>query len=392
MMSKARILQSTCMAAIVLSSVAFGYQEGQPLRFGVSASVEATDNRDAVERDKESNVDIFVRPYVAYHLDGESTLLHLRYQPSIRYRMEPGDDQNEIDLHHRLTLRARHAFTQRARARLTNTFLLIEDPQIEEGGAIMRADRSYILNTLRAALNYDLGALSNIDLSLQSQIRRYDDDDIAIRSDKDEIGVAVDFRQSLTPTLIGLVHAAFDSYSFEDDGFRSRDFDSITASLGIEYVFIPELIGSFQVGLQTRSYDESGLETDDNIYVRAELSGNLSPDLRLGVTTGYGARDADVYPYASQEFAEIRGFADMNLTALLSLRGALTYRASSYDALPGLPGGDEDVLVVDAQLNYNLNEISSLFVGHRYEDVSADTQLSGSFSRNTTRGGFRLDF
>jgi len=247
---------------------------------------------------------------------------------------------------------------------------------------------------LRGALNYDLGHLSNVDLAVHSQIRRYDNSQLAILSDKNELGLGVTLRHTLTPTLRGLANAAYDTYSFKDDGFRSRDFDSITGTLGLEYVFTPQVIGSLSAGMQTRSYDASVLNTDDNIHVRGELSGTLNPDLVVGITAGVGVRDSDVYPYPSQEYAEVRGYANMRLSPVFSLRGALTYRASSYDAYPalGLFGGDEDVMVVDAELTYRINEVASALVGHRYEDIRADEGLSESFTRNTTRAGIRLDF
>ncbi len=393
-MSGKHILQSSLIALVAFVSCSYGSQEGRPLRFGLSASVEANDNRDATERDKESNIDFFLRPYISYHLDGLTTRLRLRYEPAFRYRTEPGDDQDEIDLQHRIDIRARHELSERARVRLNNTFVKIDDPQIEEGGAIVRADRSYILNTLRAGLNYDVGLLSNIDVAAQSTIRRYDDSDIAALSDKDEYGIGLAFRHTLSETLVALVSGSIETYRFEDTPAVSRDFDSLTGSAGLEYRFLPQLLGSLSVGGQTRSYDDSSLEVGDNLYVSAELSGNVGADLVMGIISGYGVRDADVAPYASQEYAEFRGYADFQATPLLALRGALTYRTSDYDAVRelGLAGGNEDVIVFDAQVTYSLTDTTSIMAGHRFEDISADDELSNSYTRNISRLGMRLDF
>jgi hypothetical protein len=394
-MSKIRFVRFSI--AILASSVlcVHANQEGNPLRFGISGSVESTDNRDATESSKQSNVDFFLRPYIAYHLEGEVTRIDFRYQPGLRYRTEPGDDQNEVDLQHMLRLHLQQGFSERTRGYFQNTFLQIDDPRISEGGAISRADRSYILNTARAGLNHDVGRLSNLDVSLHSQVRKYDDSLISSFSDKSEFGGGFAFRHSLTPTLRGLANAQYTSYSFKNDGFISRDFDSIAGSLGLEYVFIPTVVGSVSAGLQTRSFDDSRFDSDDNLYVNAELSGSINPDLRVGVLSGFGVRDADVSPYPSQEYTEVRGFADLALSGSFSLRGALTYRTSSYDVYPqlGLPGGDEDVIVADGQITFKSTESTSFILGHRFEDVSADTAgLSGSFTRNTTRIGMTLDF
>ena len=373
----------------------FGFGEHElALRFGVNVSVEYTDNRDSVPSDKDGNMDIFVRPYVAYHLDGVSTRLHLRYQPGLRYRSDPGDNQNDFDLNHRLTLGVTRTVTPRARVRLNNTFVKVEDPPIEEGGAILRAERGYMLNTLRTAFNYDIGHMSNLDLAARNQFRRFDDSEIASSLDRNNIGFDLEFRHGVSHTVIALFSAAYDAYSLKRDEDRSRDFDSLTASAGMEYLFLPELIGSLTVGGQTHSYDDPELQTGDNLYVRAELSGNVGYKLRMGITTGYGVRDADIARHASQEYIEARGFANYDVTAKLTIRGALTYRNSTYDAKPDLEwvGGDEDVIVIDAQITYKINDMMSIYAGHRFEDVSADEGLSASFTRNTMRLGMLLDF
>ncbi len=391
-----RLIAACVCGVMMTTSTAWVWAafEGRTILYTVNASVEATDNRDATEQDKNSNVDVFLRPRIEFRLDSGMTFFSALYEPSLRYRMDAGDDQNEIDLLHRFELALRHALTDRARVRLSNTFLKIEDPRIEEGGAVLRADRSYILNTARVGIDYHLGRVSNLDLSVHNQIRRYDDDLIANLSDKDETGVQLAYRRELLPTLRVLATGAYRMYGYEDDGFRSRDFDTVIGMLGLEYLFTPQVMGSVSAGLQNRSYDDGLFASDDNVYVAAEVSGTLSPDVRMGILAGVGVRDADVFPYPSQEYQEVRGYTDINLTALLVLRMAATYRLSTYDAYPllGLPGGDEDILVLDAQLTYRLAETISIMCGHRFEDISADDNLSGSFTRNTTRAGVSVSF
>ncbi|MFU8779765.1 MAG: hypothetical protein ACNA71_01910 [Kiritimatiellia bacterium] len=132
-MATTHYIRFSIVALTVAVFTAHGYQEGQPLRFGISGMVESNDNRDATESDKNSTLDIFLRPYIAYHVDAEATRIHLRYQPGLRYRTEPGDNQDEVDLQHAATLQIQHAFSLRSRGRLSNTFTKIDDPKIEGG-------------------------------------------------------------------------------------------------------------------------------------------------------------------------------------------------------------------------------------------------------------------
>lgn len=396
MMLKSRVFVVWIIACMFVGMVSqAARQDGNPVRYGVELSIESTDNRDATETDEQGNQDIFLSPYVEIVADSGVTIWDVRYVPSLRYRSDPGDNQNDTELHHLLTLKLHHVFSARSRARFSNRFQQIEDPQIEEGGAIQRADRSYMMNTLRGALNYDIGRLSNIDLVIHNQIRNYDDAAIATLSDKNEVGGLVAYRRVMTELVRALGHVGYTMYAYEDDGLRSRDFDLVKGSLGLEFVFSPQLTGSLSGGMQSRSYDADALDTENNAYVEGVLSGTLNPDLRVGLNAGMGVRDADVYPYPSQEFTELRGFFDMDMTPSLGLRGALTYRLSTYDAYGelALPGGDEDTLVVDVTLRYKLNDLAAFTLGHRLEDISSDDSLlSGSYTRNTSRAGMQLHF
>jgi hypothetical protein len=394
MMRIYRLLAYMVAMFLTFNMYSLAQPEGQPVRLGVSASVEATDNRDAAVSQKTSNMDVFLRPYVEFRMNTGMTQLHLLYEPGLRYRTEPGDSQNDVELHHRLDLALFHGISERSRVRFNNTFLKIEDPRIAEGGAILRENRSYMVNTARASFNYDLGRLSNIDLQAHNQIRLYDESRIARLSDKVENGLGVDYRLQLTPTMRALFNGAYGMYSFKDDGVRSRDFEGLSGSAGLEYVFTTQVIGSLVGGVQSRSYDDERLEMSDNLYLQGNVSGMLTQDLRMGIVAGTGVRDADVYPYASQEYVELRGFVDSKLSPAITLRIGATVRQSSYDSHPmlNLPGGSEDVVVGDAQVSYQLTEQASILVGHRIEDISADQGLSNSYTRNTSRVGMRMDF
>lgn len=365
---------------------------GQPVRFSVGVVVESNDNRDATEVNKQDNVDIFLRPRLDLYLGDVSSLFDFYYAPALRYRTEPGENQDETDFQHHLGVNVRRAISDRLRLRVSDRLTVTDDPQIEESGNVVRGDQSYVANIVTAALNYDLFRYSNLDLQVHNRIRRFDDDAVAARSDEDETVVRIQHRRSLTPTLRTLLTGEYRMYSYADNLFYKRDFDSVVLAVGLENAFSENVIGSISVGWQTRDHDDADIDVDDKPYVRAEISGQLNPDLRVGAVAGHGIRDSDAFPYPSQEYTDFSGFAHAKITQKLRLKVAGTYRLSTYEAFGVFPGGDENVLVGDVELTFHAMETMAFMVGYRVEDIDADDGVGASYTRNVARVGATLSF
>jgi hypothetical protein len=386
-------MTASTMSLLVVGGVfAQGEDAGQPVRLSVSVTAESSDNRDATEDNKQSNVDTFLRPRIDVLLGDSNSMLDLYYAPALRYRSDPGENQDETDFQHRFGLNIRHSLSQRLRVRLSDQLLSTDDPQVEENGRVLRSDQSYIMNTAEVAFNYDLFRYSNLDLLIKNRIKRFDEEDVASLSDEDETSVRMQLRHSLTPTLRTLLTGEYRMYSYDETVFFMRDFDSVILAAGLENSFSENVIGSLSAGWQTRDYDDKDIDQGDKPYVRAELSGLLNPDLRVGAVAGYGIRDSDAYPYPSQEYTDFSGFVHSKLTQKLRLKLAGTYRLSTYEPYQGRPGGDETILVGDVDLVFAATEAISLLVGYRIEDIEADDGVGGSYTENVGRVGATLSF
>jgi len=240
-----------CVSLAMEGAVAQGQdgQEGQALRGSVGVVVESTDNRDASPANEQDNIDVFLRPRAELFLGSDSSFLELYYAPSLRYRSEPGDDQDETGLLHSAGLNGKYSLSERMRVRAGDVLSIADDPQIEESGRIMREDHTYTDNTVHGGMNYDVLKYSNIDLLLRNQIRRFDDEVVANRSDEDETSIRLQHRYSLTATLRTLLTGEYRMYSYVED---IRDFDSVVTAIGLENVFSPTTVGSVSVGWHPR--------------------------------------------------------------------------------------------------------------------------------------------
>jgi hypothetical protein len=395
---------------VVCQSAVHAEELGQPVRFSVSATAQMTDNRDAAAVNEQDNVDIYVRPRLDLVRDGENSRLDLYYVPAYRYRSEPGDDQDESTWQHDFGAKATRSISPRTRVRLNEIFALTDDPAIEEGGITRRGDQSYIQNILDGGLNYDLLKSSNLDISLQNRIKRYDEEAVAVRSDEDATTARVDHRHQINRTLRSLVSVGYSMFAYDGGSNLERDFSSVVGSVGVENYFSVNTIGSLAVGWQTRDYDDEALDADGAPYARAALEGLLGADTKVGGVVGHGVRDSDAYPFVSQEFTDVRAFAEAKLSPKVNLRVSATYRVSTYDEddvpsgttaadftskalahmATGATSGDETTIVGDVELSVALSERSALTLGQRYEDIDSD--VGQSFTKNTTRAGASFSF
>ena len=393
---KMRVFVALCsLFAIPASTVVVAQEspEGDPARFSVGVMGVMTDNRDSTRTGKQDNVDIFLRPRVELMFSGlTSTTLELFYEPALRYRTEPGETQDETDFQHHAGATLTHAFSPQARLRASDQLSVADDPAIEENGSVVRGDHSYLMNTAELGFNYDLFRYSNLDLMVQNNLRRFDDKSVAALSDKDETRLRAQHRYSLTRTLRTLLTGEYRLYAYKQSVTFNRDFDSAIGAIGLENEFAPGTIGSLSVGWQTRSFDDPLLDSKDKPYARAELSGWLNGDLRVGAVVGHGLRDSDSFPYPSQEFTDFRGFAEMHFSPRATARVAGTYRMSKYDAYYGLAGGDENVIVGDAEVTYKVADHASVLAGYRYEEIDSDSTVGSSYAKNTFRVGAVLSF
>ncbi len=389
------------VVGMVCQGIVHAEEVGQPVRFSVGVLGQSTDNRDSVDVGKEDNVDIYVRPRLDIVKDGEAGRLVLYYVPSYRYRSKPGDNQDDSTWQHDFGLKGSRSVSPRTRLRLFEAFALTDDPAIEEGGITMRGDQSYIRNTLQVGLNYDLLEYSNLDITVLNRIKRYDENTVAVRSDEDETTAKADVRHQISQTLRTLFSGSYSMFGYDGASNLQRDFSSVVGAVGLENSFSPNTMGTVSVGWQTRDYEDAELDADGAPYARVSLEGLAGADVKVGGVVVHGVRDSDSYPFASQEYTDLRGFADFGLSPKINVRASGTYRLSSYDEddvpsgasstdFVGARSGDETTIVADIELSVAVAANIAVTVGQRYEDIDSD--VAQSYTKNTSRVGASVSF
>lgn len=391
---------------VLLSQVALAQmapqdgETGRPVVFSAEVRVESTDNRDSREANKESNVDVYLSPRIDVVNHGTRLWLDLYYMPHFRYRSSAGDTQNDNELQHDLGLMLKYGVSDRLRLKASERFDMTDDPAVENGGVRVRGDQSYLRNYVTAGVNYDVLQSANLDVVGTHRMKRYDEQAVADISDEDEISVEATVRRQMSEVMRLMAYAQYSTFGYQSVDRLSRDFDATVVAGGLEYLLSETCLASILAGWQTRSYDDAQLGNEGMPYAKVSVT-TFGGRTQCGADILHGVRDSDAYPFASQEFTDIRGRISCELTAKVNVRGAATYRLSSYNEEQTPSGtiatdfvkarsGDETTTVIDVGVGYAVTESMSLSVGQRYENVDSD--VGETFTKNTTHAAFGVTF
>lgn len=396
-----RLMACTAVGLSVLGLQAKAQVEAEPheaIDLGVTLRVESTDNRDATPSDEESNVDYYITPRLHAYFTTDRTVLDLFYAPSFRYRSDPADSQNADELLHDLGLRIDHTATERTKLRLLENFALQDDPSIEDG-AVVRSDRSYILNKIELGARHDFKpSASYADVVALHEFKAYDDSEVADESDEDRTEANLVLNRSLSRQMAVYGMGGIAIHGFESAKSIDRDFDVIKGILGVERTFSAELRSSVEAGVQSVEYSDESLDAE--VFPYGKLNATYAAGVaRFDGTVTHGMRDSDVYPFASQEYTQFTVGTEIDPTSPLSFGVDLTLRQSEYteEARPdsaaviaGPTSGDETTMVLAARATWAINEAARVVVRHTYEDVDSD--VDQDFTKNTSGLELHLDF
>lgn len=373
----------------------------EPVQLGLSLRGDYTDNRDATESDKESTFDFYVTPRIDVFADTDRSTLAFFYEPSLRYRENPSDIQNDVELLHNLGVNAYHAMSDQTKLRLLELFNYQDDPSIDSDGSPVRDNRTYYLNRLEAGVRHDFSTLTSGDVFGRYTLKRYEDDEASEESDEDRVEGHGLLRRQLSRNMAIRAGGGISLYGYDSAVGIDRDFDVLLGSLGLDKAFSPQVRGGLDVGAQAVEYSDDTIDSEVFPYARADITISPTPAFRLRGVLGHGVRESDVYPFASQEYTEFNGGAEVDASKIVTLGLNTTYRVSTYDeterpagAPAPLPGasdsGDETTTVVSGNVAWALRDAARLLARQTYEDVDSDVE--DSYQKNTTSVELHLDF
>jgi hypothetical protein len=316
----------------------------------------------------------------------EQSYVGLRYRPTYQYVADREPDDS--DFHHDFNIVVTHEFTPRLSLSAKDTFIISEQPQLMDRGAVIRENGDYSYNVADGTVVYLLKPETRIDVGGRYTLLRYDDDVVSETEDFDIYAVGASIRQQLSGTS-----AAALEYRREDVQYEGPDRGSVSdfAGVSVEQAFNPNLVAVARAGYQMKSFEDDAIDDSTAPYGDVSVTLMPSPATRITAGAGYSMYESDVFPYANQDRTTMFLSLAHDLTARVSCYLSGTYYMGEYDKseaiAPVASDGEEDVSQLGARVSYKVNRSNWLEAGWQYLNLSSDVREE--FDRNRLELGWR---
>jgi hypothetical protein len=360
-----------------------------------------------------------VSPSAALNWTMEQTYIGLSYLYDVKYFEDR--EQNKYDQAHQVDFKLSHAFTDRYKLDLADSFVITKEPDliapINSPTATIRTRQDVLRNygaaTFNAGLTDQLSIMGGYSNTL------YDFSDTGVGSlsailDRMEHVATLNLRWQVLPSTVALIGYNFGYYDYTGNdntlildptgqvylNSDQRNFYSHYAYVGLDHSFNPQLETSVRVGAQIAEYNNLPFGNTENItpYADANITYRPIPDsaFQLGVRHSQIATDAAAL---SQENTTLYGSISYKLLPQLTASVLGQWQINSfYEGVPVAPGAsvtfknqDENFWLAGINLSYEINRFLGLEGGYNYDRLDSDVGYR-SFTRNRVYFGIRASY
>lgn len=437
---------SALFICVALASMAMGQDEVRPSPIGLSLTVgvKRTDNRDAipdgyivkdVPLDKEEDTEMWFTPTISFfhELEGKYRM-RLSYSPSYTYYDNPREGGTDNELSHAVRADLDLYIGGRTEVKISENYWWSgakdwhygEDYVFAPDELETRND-DYYKNDFVVAVKRTLTADDYLRISGKYNIKRYDDEELALYSDEDEYVFHAELMRRQSRYLsYGLYteYTAFDRNNGDSADPMGGEETVGIIDVGVQYINSgiqiaydvfgnQQFIFSARTGYNFMWYEADGIDDDSMLgdsvlelllYQQARTSG------RIGMK--YGKAYADIFPYSSQKnttlFASVSRI--LGKRNKLRLGATLEYRTRTYELADVDPDaenydfyqdrlaqmreegddGKRDSTGVRLNASYKWTSNFSTSVFYSYENVDSD--VDSSYTENTIGVNATLKF
>ena len=361
-----------------------------------------------------------VSPQFELNVPLQQTEIGLKYTYGLYYYQDREDlGENPIDQTHQLDLYVDHAFTERVKATILDTFVVGQEPELlSQGESVSDPDRvegNNIANYATFTLHNVWTRLLSTDLGYENGFHYYQQHDgtasdpsLAGVLNRDENTVWLNLNWQVMPETVALVGVQYGQVNylanepiapaifvlpsgpFIPERFSSdRDNRSYKGYVGVQQNILPNLVFAANVGIEyTDDYNDPLHKTSLNPYAVASLTYTYAPGdyAQIGINHMRNATDQVALDASNGSIAldqeSTLAFADINhhLTPKLLATALGQVQLSTYNG--GNYNNDLDTLYsLELSLNYAFTPHFSANAGYNYDYLQS--QVPGTdYNRN----------
>jgi len=353
-----------------------------------------------------------VTPGASLNWAMEQTYIGLGYLYSLKYYEDR--PERKYDQSHQANAKLSHAFTDRLKIDLADSFVKTKEPNliapVNAPNATIRTRQDVLRNygtaTLTAGFTDQLGLM----LGYANTLYDFSDEGIGSLSalmDRMEHLATANLRWQALPSTVALVGYQFGVTDYTDDertliphpshplGLTSDERNNYSHYIyvGADHNFNPQLDTSIRLGVQLTEYYNLPGEDEDEVspYADANVTYRMTPDsaLQLGVRHSRIATDASAL---DQENTTAYGSFTYRIIAPLSASLLGQYQHNKFEnASATFKDKTENFWLVGVNLTYEINRFLAAEAGYNYDHLDSDLAFR-SFTRNRVYVGLRASY
>lgn len=411
-----KIVASIGMVAVGASALQTASAQdfgGVPNKFwSVTATLRGfyDDNVNTVNSDQTESFGVEIAPGIGLNWSNDATTISAGYRFSAKYYedMVP-NETDHWDKNHNFRLALDHAFNERYRLGMSDSFVIGQEPDTlrapeQAGAAPQRLSGDNIRNYASIFFNAELTPLFNAEVGYNNGYFDYDQEfNDAIQDttpgapvihsssgslDRVEHTGYVEGQLELRPTTIGLLGYQFGVVDYTGDETISgiygpggiivdervsddRNSRSHYGYLGVSHTFRPDFSGSLRGGVQYIDFYNQDGDGEVSPYIQAVLNYIYGPE--NSVQVGFTQRRSAIYVSSADDADTSLVYGSIRHKLASKLYGSVTGTVQNSIYNGGDLDGDSDLFFqAGVSLEYRFNAYLSGELGYNYDDLSSD--------------------
>jgi hypothetical protein len=343
----------------------------------------------------------------------------LGYVYSLKYFENRPD--HKYDQFHQADIKLSHAFTDRYKLDLADSFVKTREPDliapINSPSATIRSRQDVLRNYGSATFNAGLTDQLSVMAGYSNTLYDFSDKGVGSLSallDRMEHLATLNLRWQVLPSTVALVGYQFGVMDYTGDDITlipdptsgrflysdERNNYSHYAYIGIDHNFNPQLETSVRLGAQLTEYWNLPGRDQDSVtpYADANVTYHMTPDsaIQLGVRHSKIATDASAL---DQDNTTLYGSISYKILPQFTASALGQWQLNSFNegvqtafgSTDSFKNKDENFWLAGINLTYEINRFLGLEAGYNYDRLDSDLAFR-SFSRNRVYIGLRASY
>jgi hypothetical protein len=346
-------------------------------------------------------------PSAAINWTLPQTYLGLSYVYGYRWFEDRQDlPGRDYDQSHQANAKLSHAFTERFRVDLANSFAIAQEPEVlQPAGPItvpIRSEGDNLRNHATATITAELTELVSLVLGYSNTLYDYDNPGFSALLDRMEHLGTANVRLQVLPQTVVLAGYQFGFNDFQSSRpiaplspLRGTDRDNYSHYMyvGVDQAISPEFTVSLRGGAQYTDYTELNHDLW-NPYVDGSLTYTFAPASYLQAGVRHTRLTTDVTAYSpgtlDQEVSIVYGSLNHRITPRLLATALSQFQYGIFEG--GAFDNDKELfLLTGVNFSYAFTQFLSAEVGYNYDRLRSDLG-NRSYTRNRVYVGVRATF